>query len=459
MKKRPIINLIIISLLLLTLCGCASLIEGEYTSSKPHESSDVEADQTSQLTLEVSDDGSIADALIEFIENGITYGKLKFTYEGDIEAALSAACIDVPAKTPVGSYAAAYIGYTLNKIVSYYEADISITYNHTQEELASVKHFGTAESVSNELLSTMDEHLPDLIFTCMDKSVTEEFVTKTIEELYYEHPDRITYLPEAAVTTYPKDSYPCIIEVLFSYNYTKVSTLARKASIEENLQLLIDGAGEKRGDEAVSYFADTLRSEVTFDYERESEDDYSRWYNIYTAYGALVMKRAAGEGYAMAMKMLCDRYDIECYVVRGRLNNVSHSWNIVKLSSGDYYHVDCSVSDDDATFYTDAEMSASYWWDSTAVPQCTGESLLPVRESEEPEDSEEEPSVPTADVPPLPDEGIITDLPTIDIDPEIPEVPEIPSVPPEEQEDPDAPTSEDEEERERDGEEVIGNSE
>lgn len=101
-------------------------------------------------------------------------------------------------------------------------------------------------------------------------------------------------------------------------------------------------------------------------------------------YGCLVLGVAVCEGYAQAMKLLCDLAGIECIIVKGYSDitgkHIEHAWNIVKIE-GDYYHVD--VTNDDpvsadgtdtlshAYFnLTDSEMKPGFDWDTTKYPAC-----------------------------------------------------------------------------------------
>ena len=65
-----------------------------------------------------------------------------------------------------------------------------------------------------------------------------------------------------------------------------------------------------------------------------------------TAYGALVGKKAACEGYSKAMLMLLEMRDIDAYIVTGNaVNSVGvsggHAWNKVKIDGG-WYHLDAT---------------------------------------------------------------------------------------------------------------------
>ncbi len=68
-----------------------------------------------------------------------------------------------------------------------------------------------------------------------------------------------------------------------------------------------------------------------------------------TAYGALVLGKAACEGYARAMVLLLDQQEIDSCIVTGDATNSSgetskHAWNKVRVG-GNWYHVDVTWDD------------------------------------------------------------------------------------------------------------------
>ncbi len=72
----------------------------------------------------------------------------------------------------------------------------------------------------------------------------------------------------------------------------------------------------------------------------------------HTAYGALVDKKAFCNGYAAAYKILLNRCGVECILVEGNTEDISHVWNIVN-QDGKYYHIDCTWNDSDLDFAQD----------------------------------------------------------------------------------------------------------
>jgi hypothetical protein len=83
-----------------------------------------------------------------------------------------------------------------------------------------------------------------------------------------------------------------------------------------------------------------------------------------TAYGALVSRRAACEGYAKAMLLLLDHAGIQSYMVSGDAQNSAnklavHAWNKVRIN-GAWYHLDATWDDPVGSEIAD-KMSHAYF--------------------------------------------------------------------------------------------------
>ena len=100
--------------------------------------------------------------------------------------------------------------------------------------------------------------------------------------------------------------------------------------------------------------------------------------NAYTSYGALVERKAVCNGYAQAMKLLCDLSDIECEMIAGVADGENHAWNLVKLGES-WYHVDTTwddptPDDPDRLVYhyfnvDDTFIAADHSWDKDGYPK------------------------------------------------------------------------------------------
>lgn len=88
-------------------------------------------------------------------------------------------------------------------------------------------------------------------------------------------------------------------------------------------------------------FHDYLVTNVYYDEESLTMQNPPR--EIYSAYGALMNKKAVCSGYAHAMKLLLDKCNIQCLIVSGKSKKPGnekselHGWNIVKINDNTYH--------------------------------------------------------------------------------------------------------------------------
>lgn len=71
-------------------------------------------------------------------------------------------------------------------------------------------------------------------------------------------------------------------------------------------------------------------------YDNENPDDYDL---KYTAYSALINKKAVCQGYACLFYIMCKEANIPVRIIAGYGQNQRHAWNIVKLDNY-YYNID-----------------------------------------------------------------------------------------------------------------------
>ena len=372
MKRAAAISAILLAALL---SGCASMFEGDYstTTRNPIVPDSQEEDQ---IVLEVRTPEELEQSLLTMIEGHETYASLRFSaYEGNPADDVASICAQITNDTPVGSYAVYYIDYSLNKIVSYYEAEVSIIYKRTRGEMEKIITLTSQDQLTELLRTALSEGASSLALYTEEEELNYQAIYQELEDLYYSDPSLTPYMPEVSAASYPGEGVPAIMEVSFSYPYSRTLSQSRLSALSSKADDVVAGLEGRTGDEALGYLSETLADLVEYDSERD-QSSYSRWYNSLTAYGALVLHKAAGEGYAMAMKLVCDRAGLECLVIRGRLNGSNHAWNLVKLENGSWYHLDIPFSTGSSRFLTDQEVMGEYWWDTAEYPQCSGPPLL-----------------------------------------------------------------------------------
>lgn len=93
----------------------------------------------------------------------------------------------------------------------------------------------------------------------------------------------------------------------------------------------------------------------------------------FTPQGVLVSRQAVCVGYATTFRMFMQMLGIECRIV----HNDYHSWDLVKLDDGNWYHVDVYTDVSGKCEYqnfnmTDATAKTGHDWDQTALPAADG---------------------------------------------------------------------------------------
>ncbi|MBQ2275671.1 MAG: transglutaminase domain-containing protein [Lachnospiraceae bacterium] len=105
----------------------------------------------------------------------------------------------------------------------------------------------------------------------------------------------------------------------------------------------------------------------------------------YSAYGALIEKKAVCNGYAEAMQLMLKRAGILSRIVVGNADNVDHAWNIVKVN-GEWYQLDATWNDPVPnkenralhTYFnvTDEMLGKNHVWEKENYPACNSEKEL-----------------------------------------------------------------------------------
>lgn len=119
-------------------------------------------------------------------------------------------------------------------------------------------------------------------------------------------------------------------------------------------------------------------SNVAYGYpggKKEPEGD------AYSAYGALVLKKAVCNGYAEGMKLLCDLSGVTCKMISGTADGEKHAWNLIKLDK-EWYHADLTWDDPEPDETSrimypyfnvdDTQMKADHKWNAALYQKAEG---------------------------------------------------------------------------------------
>ena len=129
------------------------------------------------------------------------------------------------------------------------------------------------------------------------------------------------------------------------YLYSEKETIVITNDIRKKVDKVVE-KGSRFADNMFrleKYLHDSVVKSVAYDYEALSKMDC---YNAHSIVGAFLENRAVCEGIAKSFKLLCNEFDIKCFIVVGMAStkgifneNSYHAWNIVKIGD-ESYHVD-----------------------------------------------------------------------------------------------------------------------
>lgn len=376
MGKRVRLTAAVLALLFL-LSGCGSILEGDVRIVSPYTPP---AAQGPGRIREVENYAELRNAALDFIRTMEEKGLVRvFHYDGDIESDLVAVCDDIQQNDPVGAFALSGMEAAATKIVSYYEVEFSFLYNSrvTKEQLGGIVNVSTVTYMKAALFNKLITYSGSAALLTDNVAISEEEALQYVEEIYYENPLEIVMAPVTAVEIFPNpDSKSRLYFFTFGYRYEPSTLKVMDESLQSAVDAMVESVSTTNRSRTLLTLCRRLVDFVKYDSDTAAGGEYTNQHMSATAYGALVTGSAVGEGYAMAYKALCDRLGITNTVVRGRLGEMQHAWNIVEVG-GHHYHVDpamCAVHGFPAAFLkSDAEMQeAGYVWDAGRYPACGG---------------------------------------------------------------------------------------
>ena len=356
---------------LVLLSGCSAMLEREYQSVEPHVRLSVAEDDSNAVWAETYSE--LQSAILAQVKAGQEVGVIRLkNWKGDVEEQLTRACDEISHSDPLGAYAVDRIQHSFARMVSYYEATITIDYRRSAEQIAAVTTVTGSGAIRAELLDALDGFVPETVFQInyFDETQDADYIRDLIREAYYDQPAAALGMPEAQVNLYPDEGSRRVVEVLLTYPEDAKTLQGKRVQLEDAATDLVEPYRTGLADRVL---ASVLFSALR---ERSAADGAAGA----TAYAALVEGAADSEGMALAYKELCDLTELPCQVVEGALNGAPRFWTIVTLEEGSF-HVD--PSREESILLTDAQMAqAGYTWPEGEYPVC-GEAAIPAEENAE----------------------------------------------------------------------------
>lgn len=365
MKKKVFI-ILFAAALMLSLSACASIFDKEYFSAtdyvdsapKPNMDGATEVKNYTALKMAISN-------LVSAHEETGTIDFRNYSTTGSISGDLAAAAKEISNETALGDYCVDYIHSDVDRIVAYYEANVTVIYKRTAEEVAAIVSANTSSGLYDAISSAMSEMKPLVVVSVRATNLGSDDVEEYVDELYLSSPLQYVNRPTVVVEEYSGGGLQVIFEVSIDYGGEVAELEAQLEEVSVAVAAL-NSQLSSEGEPYVALEAATLLNDAC-------RSDATAGSNVRAA---LIDGSADSEGMALAYQAMCSESGIKCVVVSGRLAKEQHYWNIISVD-GSYYHVDVSRAAElgfaNTFLKNDAEMWGDYWWDNEGYPVCDGD--------------------------------------------------------------------------------------
>lgn len=364
-KKIPALALC--AAMLLT--GCSSMLDREYISVSPHPQLPAAADDSNAIRVENYQ--QLLSALLALVKDHKETGVIRLrnytpSAGGTVEGDMTRAREEVYHDDPLGNFAIDAIDASLERIVMYYEATITISYRRTKEQVDAVTSVTGSGAIRTQLRAALASFQPETALRVNYFSEDADYIRALLRETYYDTPAAALGMPQIEVALYPDSGFQRIVEVIFTYpgdpELLREKSQALAVAAEAALLPILEQ--KLTGDPLAEALLDVLRE------RNEEHGQTGEAAPVSTAY-CLVEGVGDSQGLALAYKLLCDGAGVECQVVQGVLDGAAHYWTIVSGQEG-YRHVDPTL--DEGFLLTDGQMwEHGAEWTATDYPVC-GES-------------------------------------------------------------------------------------
>lgn len=363
--KKSILPLVLCAALALT--GCSSMLEREYVSTAVHPQLPPAVENADDLWVENYPE--LVSAILSQVKAHEETGTVRLrNYRGDVEQALNQACDEVSRQDPLGAFAVETIVPKYERIVTYYEATISIEYRRTREQVDAVTSVTGSGAIRAALRGALNDFVPEIALRINYFSEDEASILALIRQTYLANPAAALGMPAAQVSLYPDAGLQRIVEVVFVYPDDPEVLREKRDAVTAAARELWEPIAEQKlaGEALQSALFDALRARAA---EADGEEDEPVW----STAECLLSGRGDSQGLALAYKLLCDLAGVECTVAEGTVDGQSRYWTVV--STGNGHRIVDPVSED-GLLLTDEAFQAltGAVWDAEAYPPC-GESL------------------------------------------------------------------------------------
>lgn len=361
--KKEFSILILLVLVLLFLSACA-VYNKEYISETDYVSPiQIRSDENriivrnlNELKIAVR---SVIDQYKESEESIIAFDP---AYDGDPNSDISAACKQAITENAFCAYCVEDISYNLYKVVTYYEATITVHFAETvKNDITRLAYSGELKQYIGDAIENRSRQLVLLVDY---SNYNEDDIMGMVSDYYINNPLSVPKSPNASVNVYSGSGKQKLYEINIDYGLSEEELAEKTVRAAEFVFPDLEGIEEMDELEKAAYACSFLI--------RNTEYSSSRSDN--TAYSSLIERKANSQGLSLAFIELCNRLGIDCRLVYGQKNWQNHYWNIIRID-GNYYHVDIESCINDGIkagfLLNDERMWITYRWNMSGYPQCS----------------------------------------------------------------------------------------
>ena len=399
MKK--FLSAILIASVLLGLTACSGWGQDEFLFVTPHAEQPVSSESTEEeVPLTVTNRSELRGAVLSFIRDWTERGTFLVSgYSGDITADLAETIRYATEEDPIGAYAVDYADAELSGNGESGVISLNIVFRRSAAEINSivtVNGIGGAYAKIQQALTDYNTAL-----TLRIRNYEEADFTAYIRDFCLENPDQMPALPELSAQVYPNEGETRILELHMVYPKTRDELRVMQAEVNTILasahSFIHSGSTDA---ERVTRLYRFLAGRFVYTIDTEEP--------VMPAYRLLCDGAAHSLSFATVFRYECSSEGMDCRLVSGFKDGVSHYWNLIRLGR-EYYYVDLMrdmlSGGNSPELLTAAQLiEEGYVWeagDYPATPEETDESGNPVENTEATEPSTE-PTQPPIVIPTLP---------------------------------------------------------
>ena len=167
----------------------------------------------------------LVNTVLFFVSQGTEKGLIQLTddYDGDVEEDLNRACLEVAKDDPLGAYAVDFIKNDCTKVLTTYEATITISYRRTREQIRSLVNVTGTSAIRDEVRAALADFQSEVALRVGYFTESADSIAALVRQAYYDEPAGALGMPEFTVSLYPASGgQQRIVEILLTYpEYTQ----------------------------------------------------------------------------------------------------------------------------------------------------------------------------------------------------------------------------------------------